>query len=76
MTISRPKQPRIRLEPEAYERLCQQVLRRDGWTCQSCGRQTELQVHHFQARSHSGDDSELNLITLCAACHDTIHDGG
>jgi 5-methylcytosine-specific restriction endonuclease McrA len=29
-----------------------------------------LQVHHKQFRSHSGDDSEEYLITLCARCHE------
>ena len=76
MILPCSKQPRIQLDPEAYQELCRQVLRRDGWRCQRCGSQTELQVHHLQARSQSGDDSELNLITLCAACHRRIHDGG
>lgn len=26
-----------------------------------------LEGHHLKFRSHLGDDSELNLITLCAA---------
>jgi hypothetical protein len=28
----------IRLDPEGYRQLCQQVLERDGWHCQYCGR--------------------------------------
>ncbi|PYV95015.1 MAG: hypothetical protein DMG89_23365 [Acidobacteria bacterium] len=32
-----------------------------------------LQVHHQEFRSHSGDDSEQNLFTLCAACHSSVH---
>ena len=32
-----PKQPRLRLDPELYERLREQVLRRDGWRCQFAG---------------------------------------
>ncbi len=73
MTISLGKRPRIQLDPEAYQALCEQVLRRDGWRCQTCGSMTNLQVHHIQWRSHSGDDAEENLITLCSACHDRIH---
>jgi 5-methylcytosine-specific restriction endonuclease McrA len=68
-----PKQPRIRLEAESYERLRQQVFRRDGWKCQSCGIMSNLEVHHKEFRSQSGDDSEPNLITLCATCHNTVH---
>jgi len=73
MTISPGKHPRIQLDPEAYEQLCGQVLRRDGWRCQQCGRRTNLQVHHIQLRSQPGDDVEGNLITLCSGCHDQIH---
>ncbi len=32
-----------------------------------------LQVHHVKFRSHPGDDSEENLITLCAECHQKVH---
>ncbi len=67
------KRGRKRLPPEAYQELWKEVLRRDGWRCQSCGRSEDLQVHHIEARSRLGDDSEQNLITLCADCHRGIH---
>ena len=73
MTIPPSKRPRIQLDPEAYRELCRQVLQRDGWRCQQCGSRTNLQVHHIQLRSQSGDDVEGNLITLCSECHDQIH---
>jgi 5-methylcytosine-specific restriction endonuclease McrA len=69
----RPKQPRLRLDLELYEQLRREVLRRDGWRCQSCGARSSLEVHHKEFRSHSGDDSEQNLITLCSARHATVH---
>jgi len=69
----RPKTPRLRLDPIAYENLRQQMLRRDGWRCQSCGAMAHLEVHHREFRSHSGDDSELNLMTLCTVCHSQTH---
>ena len=59
----------------SYERLRQQILRRDGWRCQSCGAMSNLEVHHAEFRSHSGADSEENLITLCATCHARTHRG-
>jgi 5-methylcytosine-specific restriction endonuclease McrA len=65
----------LRLAPKLYENLRQQVLRRDGWRCQSCGAMSNLEVHHRELRSQSGDDSELNLITLCTACHSIVHKG-
>jgi 5-methylcytosine-specific restriction endonuclease McrA len=61
-----------RLDPLSYDGLRQQILRRDGWKCQSCGAMSNLEVHHRQFRSHSGEDSEENLITLCAACHSRV----
>ena len=70
------KNPRLRLSPELYEDVRQQVLRRDGWRCQSCGTMSNLEVHHQAFRSHAGHDSEENLITLCAGCHAGIHKGG
>lgn len=73
MNRIRLKQPRLRLEPEAYEELRQQVLRRDGWRCQSCGAMTNVEVHHQGFRSRGGHDTELNLITLCNSCHRQVH---
>jgi 5-methylcytosine-specific restriction endonuclease McrA len=61
------------LDRPSYENLRQQVLRRDGWRCQGCGAMSNLEVHHKQFRSHSGPDTEENLITLCNACHSSIH---
>ena len=67
------KPVRLRLDPVSYEKLRQQVLRRDGWRCQSCGTMSNLEVHHKEFRSRLGDDSEGNLITLCTACHAQMH---
>ncbi len=67
------KPVRLRLEADEYDKLRQHVLRRDGWRCQSCGVTTNLEVHHKEFRSHSGEDTERNLITLCSACHATVH---
>ncbi len=73
MIETRRTSERVRLDPIAYEGLRQQVLRRDGWRCQLCGSMLNLEVHHKQFRSHSGSDSESNLITLCARCHASSH---
>jgi 5-methylcytosine-specific restriction endonuclease McrA len=70
-----PKQPRLRLDLELYDRLREQVLRRDGRMCQCCGTRSNLEVHHKEFRSQGGDDSEENLITLCARCHSLVHSG-
>jgi 5-methylcytosine-specific restriction endonuclease McrA len=69
------KQAPLRVATRDYEDLRDRVLRRDGWRCQFCGSKTNLEVHHQTFRSHSGDDSEDNLITLCTDCHSSIHTG-
>ena len=76
MSWTRSKQPRLRLDRESYQQLCQKVLQRDSWRCQACGTTSNLEVHHQQHRGQSGDDAEQNLITLCAACHESVHRGG
>ena len=68
-----PKTAPLRLDPLSYETLRQRILRRDGWRCQSCGTMSNLEVQHKEFRSHAGEDSELNLITLCAECHASAH---
>jgi 5-methylcytosine-specific restriction endonuclease McrA len=69
----RAKRPRIREELQEYRELLTQVLQRDGWRCQRCGSFINLQVHHIRPRSRLGDDTEANLITLCAKCHRNCH---
>ena len=64
-----PKPVSLRLDPVAHETLRQQFLSRDGWRCQSCSAMANLEVHQKEFRSHSGHDSEGNLITLCSSCH-------
>ena len=68
MTSGTPKRPRLRLDSDSYKKLWKQILDRDGWRCQQCGSQKNLQVHHIQYRSHLSNDREDNLMTLCARC--------
>lgn len=74
MMILRQKRPRLRLELHAYEKLRREVLARDGWRCQHCGRADNLEVRHVQSRGRLGDDKWENLITLCAECHRLTHE--
>lgn len=57
-----------------------EVLERDDWTCQGCGRNKEElgytpRVHHIRPFSEFADDETeqahdpLNLVSLCAVCH-------
>ena len=58
----------------------QYVLKCDNYTCQCCGAHpTEkapirLHVHHLESR-HIGGNAPNNLIILCAACHEALHEG-
>jgi 5-methylcytosine-specific restriction endonuclease McrA len=63
----------VRLDTASYAALRVQILTRDGWKCQNCGRKDRLEVHHKEFRSHAGEDSEENLITLCIICHSDVH---
>src|SRR5579863_5934307 len=58
----------VRIGTRNYKDLREGVLRRDGWRCQLCGSRANLEIHHQQFRSHSGEDTEDNLITLCSNC--------
>jgi len=73
MRMIRPKAAPSRLDTLSCEGLRQQILRRDGWRCQSCGTMSNLEVHHREFRSHSGADAEENLITLCTTCYARVH---
>jgi len=68
-----PKSNITRLKGEAYKKLQVEVLERDGFTCQECGRWTENPPHHIKFRSQGGDDTVENLITLCNGCHYKKH---
>jgi 5-methylcytosine-specific restriction endonuclease McrA len=67
------KNQRLRLDRKSYRALHRQVLERDHWRCQICGRMQNMQVHHLEFRSQSGSDEEQNLITLCTECHERVH---
>jgi len=72
--MPRPKRSRIRLPKNKYKKLCDAVMTRDGWKCRCCKRRDTIQAHHIIFRSHGGDDADWNLITLCAECHDAVHE--
>jgi 5-methylcytosine-specific restriction endonuclease McrA len=71
--MSLPKKQPARLNSNQCTELRRAVLRRDHWRCQHCGATDQLEVHHQQFRSHSGEDELDNLITLCRECHQGLH---
>lgn len=56
------------------------ILKRDGYKCQECaryGRQRNgAHVHHVYPVEHYPFEAynNYNLITLCSACHNKMHD--
>ena len=67
------KRPGNRVASVPYSRLRKEILERDNWRCQVCGRIKNLDVHHLRRRSALGEDLKTNLITLCRECHQMLH---
>ncbi len=68
-----------RTVPDSVRR---EVLRRDNYTCTSCGWRHEewnpsdprhLELHHVEPHVRGGENEESNLVTLCVVCHDKVH---
>ncbi len=46
------------------------ILRRDGYTCQYCGRRGErLTVDHIDPRSRGGETTWTNVVAACLRCN-------
>lgn len=46
------------------------ILKRDNYTCQSCGLKNNLTVDHIIQLSRGGTNNSENLQTLCRYCHE------
>jgi len=56
-----------------WYKLRNQILLRDNYTCQKCGKdKCELDIHHKIPYRYTNDNSPSNLITLCKSCHSTV----
>ena len=55
------------------------ILERDGYTCQMCGINKELELHHILPAKHDNDSKHIlnpkNMVILCSECHLKAHDG-
>lgn len=49
------------------ETLKKSIRQRDKYTCQICGKEPAIQVHHIDYNKKNSSPS--NLITLCKSCH-------
>lgn len=60
--IRRPR-PKVKL-------LRKEIFRRDGYTCQYCGRKTrQLTIDHVIPRHKGGEHAWNNLVSACRACN-------
>jgi cytochrome c553 len=57
------------------------VMRRDKYTCKVCGGKENIGVHHKGGIVKSKWLSQMghkstpeNLVTICASCHDNVHE--
>ena len=61
------------LKSDAWQRKRYVVMRRDNWKCVYCGAPA-TQVHHKRyAKYNIGKEPIDWLVSVCKACHDTIH---
>jgi hypothetical protein len=45
------------------------IFKRDGHTCQYCGRRAELTLDHVMPQSRGGGDTWENLVAACQPCN-------
>ncbi|TGV80247.1 HNH endonuclease, partial [Mesorhizobium sp. M00.F.Ca.ET.149.01.1.1] len=66
----------LNVPSSSWSTIRQQVLKRDGYRCVSCGielKSASADIHHLLPRSMGGTDELSNLITLCDGCHARHH---
>lgn len=56
-----------------YAKLREIILERDNYACSKCGAKDNLLVHHADLDDQNNELS--NLVTLCNACHCSLHTG-
>lgn len=54
------------------ENIKEEVLKRDNYSCQVCGKSTTIECHHIVKRIHGGGDDLDNIIAICRSCHRII----
>ena len=65
--------------PDDWDTRRKRVYRRDEYSCNNCAREGgphgdhELHAHHIVPIASGGTHNETNLVTLCKACHRSIH---
>ena len=70
--ISEQKNKYQRTSEKEWLEIATKIRKRDGYVCQYCKSDEGYIVHHIVPWRISGDDRDLNLITLCKSCHGHI----
>jgi len=62
------------LTPEWKEKRLR-ILKRDNYSCNKCGSNSNLQVHHelYERGKMAWQIDDKYLITVCKPCHEEIH---
>jgi hypothetical protein len=68
--------PGARNQATVPPRLRRATLERDGYRCcvAGCMHTRFLNVHHVVPREANGPNALSNLVTLCAGCHELLHE--
>jgi 5-methylcytosine-specific restriction endonuclease McrA len=66
------KKDALRAKAINWRTVSRDVKRRDRGKCRLCG-QVGSDVHHVEFRSRGGADTIDNLVLLCRADHDAVH---
>lgn len=64
------------LQDPRWKKLSAKIKKRDGYRCCKCGSKENLNVHHigYRGRVVPWEYNELELVTLCKACHEKEHE--
>ena len=82
LAARKAKRKAARDEALIFAELRRQVWERDGRRCRVCGTSlalatgnpfVDLHAHHVVFRSQGGTDDLSNLVSLCHACHEGVH---
>lgn len=64
-------------EKNRFDNMKATILERDHFACTSCGKTTDLVVHHIDGVSYhnspKANNDPANLVTLCRSCHTKGH---
>lgn len=67
-----PDEYRRYLRSRSWKKKRMKRLKKDNFTCQRCGRKTNLQIHHKTYKNIYKEQME-DLVTLCGKCHKKEH---